>query len=114
MDEFTKKYTVYERTQQATKLLEKYHDRVPVLIKSGNKNTPEVDKFKYLVPSSLTVGEFIYIIRKRIKIKPEQAMFIFVNGVLPPVSSTVGAVYQEHHNQDSFLYMVYSLENTFG
>jgi GABA(A) receptor-associated protein len=44
---------------------------------------PTIDKKKYLVPSDMTVGQFIYVIRKRIKLSPEKAIFIFVNNVLP-------------------------------
>lgn len=39
---------------------------------------------RYLVPSDLTVGQFVYVIRKRIKLSPEKAIFIFVKNVLPP------------------------------
>ncbi|KAI7985216.1 Autophagy-related protein 8e [Camellia lanceoleosa] len=39
---------------------------------------------KYLVPADLTVGQFVYVIRKRIKLSAEKAIFIFVDNVLPP------------------------------
>ena len=39
---------------------------------------------RYLVPSDLTVGQFVYVIRKRIKVSPEKAIFMFVKNVLPP------------------------------
>ena len=39
---------------------------------------------RYLLPADFTVGQFVYMIRKRIKLSKEKAMFIFVNNVLPP------------------------------
>ena len=42
---------------------------------------------RYLVPADLTVGQFVYVIRKRIKLSPEKAIFIFVNNVLPPTGA---------------------------
>ena len=39
---------------------------------------------RYLVPSDLTVGQFVYVIRKRIKLSPERAIFIFIDNKLPP------------------------------
>ena len=39
---------------------------------------------RYLVPADLTVGQFVYVIRKRIKVSPEKAIFMFVKNVLPP------------------------------
>jgi hypothetical protein len=45
---------------------------------------------RYLVPSDLTVGQFVYVIRKRIKLSPEKAIFIFVKNVLPPTGAWLG------------------------
>lgn len=40
--------------------------------------------YRYLVPADLTVGQFVYVIRKRIKLSAEKAIFLFVDNVLPP------------------------------
>jgi len=53
-----------------------------------------LDKKKYLVPSDLTVGQFYFLIRKRIHLRPEDALFFFVNNVIPPTSATMGSLYQ--------------------
>ena len=85
-----------------------------------------IDKKKYLVPSDLTVGQFCYVIRKRIKLAPEKAIFIFVNEVLPPTAALMSSIYEEHKDEDGFLYITYDSartpqlmnryagENTFG
>lgn len=44
----------------------------------------------------LTVGQFVYVIRKRIKLAPEKAIFIFVDEVLPPTAQLMSAIYEEH------------------
>ena len=36
------------------------------------------------MPGDLTVGQFVYVIRKRIRVSPEKAIFMFVKNVLPP------------------------------
>ena len=77
-------------------------------------NINDIDKRKFLVPADLTVAQFMYIIRKRIQLPPEKAMFLFVNKVLPTTSSTMGSIYDEHKDPDGFLYISYSGENTFG
>jgi Autophagy protein Atg8 ubiquitin like len=43
---------------------------------------------RYLVPADLTVGQFVYVIRKRIKVSPEKAIFMFVKNVLPPTGNS--------------------------
>lgn len=83
------------------------------------------------VSKDLTVGQFVYVIRKRIKLAPEKAIFIFVDEVLPPTAALMSAIYEEHksvrpyfppapsikfvtRDEDNFLYVSYSGENTFG
>ncbi|KAF5729860.1 autophagy-related protein 8f [Tripterygium wilfordii] len=55
-----------------------------IVEKSERTDIPNIDKKKYLVPADLTVGQFVYVIRKRIKLSAEKAIFIFVDNVLPP------------------------------
>lgn len=47
---------------------------------------------RYLVPADLTVGQFVYVIRKRIKLSSEKAIFIFVKNVLPPTGMCTQSV----------------------
>ena len=45
--------------------------------------------FRYLVPADLTVGQFVYVVRKRIKLGAEKAIFVFVKDTLPPTGKGV-------------------------
>jgi len=82
--------------------------------KEPRSDIPPVDKRKYLIPMDLTVGQFVYVIRKRISIPPEKAIFIFVNDTLPPTAALMSTVYETHRDKDGFMYMMYGGENTFG
>lgn len=66
------------------------------------------------MPVDLTVGQFVYVIRKRIQLPSEKAIFIFVNDILPPTAALISTIYEEHKDEDGFLYVLYSGENTFG
>ncbi|KAG5885837.1 hypothetical protein JTB14_032032 [Gonioctena quinquepunctata] len=104
-----------KRKLEGEKIRRKYPDRVPVIVEKAPKaRIGDVDKKKYLVPSDLTVGQFYFLIRKRIHLRPEDALFFFVNNVIPPTSATMGSLYQEHHEEDFFLYIAYSDENVYG
>jgi GABA(A) receptor-associated protein len=113
MEEFRKR-PFEERIEESKRLAYKYYDRVPIVIKPGNSNTPSTNKFKYLIPKTTTVGEFVNVVRRMVNIKSHQALFVFTDGVLPPTSSTMYQVYKDHCEEDGFLYVTYSLENTFG
>lgn len=41
------------------------------------------------MPADLTVGQFVYVVRKRIKLSAEKAIFIFVKNILPPTGESV-------------------------
>lgn len=85
---------------------QKYTDRIPVICEKVEKSDiATIDKKKYLVPADLTVGQFVYVIRKRIKLSPEKAIFIFVDEVLPPTAALMSSIYEEHKDEDGFLYI---------
>jgi len=104
-----------KRKSESTRILQRFKDRLPVICeKVENSDIQEIDKRKYLVPGDLTVGQFVYVIRKRIKLPSEKAIFIFVNDILPPTAALMSTIYEEHMDDDGFLYVLYSGENTFG
>ncbi|CAN6460563.1 unnamed protein product [Victoria cruziana] len=103
------------RQTESARIREKYPERIPVIVEKADRtDIPDIDKKKYLVPADLTVGQLVYVIRKRIKLSPEKAIFIFVKNVLPPTGAVMSTIYEEHKDEDGFLYMTYSGENTFG
>ncbi|KAF9112979.1 ubiquitin-like protein atg8 [Mortierella sp. AM989] len=112
---FQQEHTFEKRQAEAARIRQKYPDRIPVICEKVDKSDiATIDKKKYLVPADLTVGQFVYVIRKRIKLSPEKAIFIFVNEVLPPTAALMSSIYEEHQDKDGFLYITYSGENTFG
>merc|ERR1712107_470617 len=107
--QYKEEHPFEKRRTWGEKIRRKYPDRVPVIVeKSPKARIGDLDKKKYLVPSDLTVGQFYFLIRKRISLRPEDALFFFVNNVIPPTSATMGSLYQEHHEEDFFLYIAYS------
>ncbi|KAI3820523.1 hypothetical protein L1987_08071 [Smallanthus sonchifolius] len=112
---FKLEHPLERRQAEAARIREKYPDRIPVIVeKAERSNIPDIDKKKYLVPADLTVGQFVYVVRKRIKLSAEKAIFIFVKNILPPTAAMMSAIYEENKDEDGFLYMTYSGENTFG
>ena len=112
---FLDKHSSEDRCNESKRILEKYPNRVPIIVeKTTGSNINDIDKRKFLVPNDITVGQFNYIIRKRIQLQPEKAMFMFVNNILPPTASSISDIYEQHKGEDGFLYVSYSGENTFG
>jgi GABA(A) receptor-associated protein len=96
------------------RIMDKYPDRIPVIIKKANSKDPDIDRTKYLVPKDITFGSFVYIIRQRLKMKPDQALFIFVNNSLVNQTEIMSFVYKKYKSSEGSLNLVYTLESTFG
>ncbi len=115
MPSFKDSTSLEKRLAEASRVRQRYPDKVPVIVeKAAKTDIPEMDKNKFLVPSDLTVGQFVYVIRKRLQLSPEKALFVFVGNVLPPTSSLMREIYAQHKDADGFLYVRYSGESTFG
>ena len=115
MSQFKKDNSENKRMNESKRIRARYPDRIPIICeRAKNSSIPNIDKNKFLVPADLNVGQFIYVIRKRINLSPEQAIFIFVNDILPNTSNLISMLYDEHKDKDGFLYVTYSGENTFG
>jgi len=82
---------------------------------SYNPDMPPLDKIKYLVPIDLTIGQFMYVIRSRLKLNAEKALYLFINGTIPSSSSVILDLYELYKDEtDGFLYILLNGENTFG
>ena len=94
---------------------QKYPDRYPIIVeKHSSCNLPDIDKCKYLVPKDMTMSQFTFVIRKGIQLDASQTIFIMVNNGLVIGSQLIIEAYENLKDEDGFLYIVYSAENTFG
>lgn len=112
---FKEKYSFEKRCMESKRILAKYPDRIPIIVeRNPSCKLNEIDRNKFLVPSDLSVGQFAYVVRKRIQLSHEQAMFLFVNNCIPATHELLSNIFINHKEDDGFLYIVYSGENTFG
>ena len=119
MAHFKSTHPLETRRKESSRIIQKYPERIPVIVErssSAEKTMKEIDRKKYLVPASLNWGEFLAIVRNRLKLESSQSIFMFVgNDVLVSTGTLVGQIYEEHKDKDDgFLYAQYASENTFG
>ena len=112
---FKNKHLLENRLIESNKIRLKYPDRIPVIVeKKENSQILDIDKNKFLVPYDLTLSQFVYVIRKRMKLAPEMAIFVFIQNQIPTQHVLMTELYHDYKDEDGFLYITYSGENTFG
>lgn len=112
--EYQTKYSFDKRENESRRVRERYPGRIPVICEVKDKKIT-IDKVKYLVPNSITIGQFLFQIRKRINILPDAALYLFTEkNTLPPISAILSQLYRDYANCDGFLYFHVGLESTFG
>ena len=125
-DNFSKKYNyeefdyikkfrsqkLEERLQTSNKIKLKYSNRIPIIVDC--KKNILIDKNKYIVPNDLTIGQFLYTIRKRINLESKDAIFLLCNNKMLSTGEILSNVYELNKDEDYFLYIIISKENVFG
>ena len=111
---FKKKYTEEKRKKESDRIIKQYPDRLPIICELDDKFNEKLDKSKYLVPKNLTIRQFNFIIRKRMKLSESEATFLFTeNSILIAGHETINDL-EIYKNNDGFLYIKVFKENTFG
>ena len=88
-------------------------DKIPIIL-STDKDGPVLKNNKFLVPLELTVGHFIHVVRKRLKIDSTVGLFFIINNQLVACSKTMYDIDKEYRNDNGFVYGNIVFEKTFG
>lgn len=112
---FKSKNPFEHRAAESSRIRAKFPGKIPIIAERANgSDLEELDKHKFLCPSDLSVGQFVFVLRKRMLLSPEKALFVFVGSVLPPTGAMLKEVDNQYVDRDGFLYVKYAGEATFG
>lgn len=113
-----------DRIASADRIRRKHPGHVPVVVErsksSSQRNLPtrlQLRRRKFIVPSDYTIAHLLFMIRRTLSsIGRHEAIFVFIadTSVLPSSATTVGAIDQEHRDEDGMLYLTYGKEHAFG
>ena len=104
---YKSKFSFDERISQSNKMRSQFPDRVQVICEKVGQ-----DSKRFLIHKNLTMSQCIYIIRKKYLLKPDQALFCFINNTLVKTSDLISNIYEKHN--DNILYITIREESTFG
>ena len=109
---------VNQRKESNDKLRKQYPDKIPIICEKDPKSITlnDIDKTKYLVPKDLTVAQFSIMIRKRLELNKNEALFLIAKGKHTITGETpLIDVYNKFSDKDDgYLYIAYASEVTLG
>ena len=113
---FKKDKTFEERRAEYERVTMEHPKKLPIICeKAPNSKINNIDKTKYLVDASLSLPQFIALIKKKLNIDEKDALFLAANGKRTlPINETLGNIYQKYKDKDGFLYIAYAAEQVWG
>ena len=108
--------SIEERSNEAKAMIKEYPGRSCLYIEKSEtcKTLQNLSKKKYCVPNTINCDQLMYIIRSRLVLKKEEALFFYVDKRMISGSTQLGDLYKKYKDKDNFLYIKYASENCFG
>jgi hypothetical protein len=84
MTDFRKKFNFEERNNFSKNSISKYGDKIPIYLSFDKEIMSIIDPLfkkninKYIVTPSLTIMQFLSIVKKKLNIKPEESLTLFI------------------------------------
>lgn len=115
MENFKREFSLEERKFQTNKIKEKHPDKIPVFVYKHKKSKDcDIQKNKFLIHQDFTLGQFVIVLRKQMKLCEDKGIFVFIDNILPPNAELMSSLYKKHSDDDGFLYVAFSHESVFG
>ena len=113
---YQKAKTLEERKEEYNKVIQLNPGKIAIICEKAPKsNIAEIDKSKFLINDDITFQQFSFVIRNRLNIGKEEALFFLVNGkkVLTG-NDEMSEIYSKYKEEDGFLYIAYAAEEIWG
>jgi GABA(A) receptor-associated protein len=114
--DFKSRYSYTARVEEYERIRQRFPGRIPIIVQKASRaaDAPPLAKQKFLAPDAMSVGQFIYVLRRNMNLPPEKALFVFCGDMLPTTATSLRELYGNYRDKDGFLYLQYSSESTFG
>lgn len=125
---YRRKHSAEYRRSESEDIRHLHPDRIPIIAEVhptshdallGDRDVAV--RYKYLVPDEMNVANFLIVLRRRMQVPSDQALYLFVTDAAGSTSRLItggqmlSAVYERHKSvEDGYLYVVYATESTFG
>ena len=106
-----------KRLRQFDKIKREYPTKIPIILeKASNCTLNKNIKSKYILSYDLTMAEFMSIIREKLELESEKALFFLADNRYSLLGNDIlGEIYEKYKDkEDGFLYVTYTDEVIYG
>jgi GABA(A) receptor-associated protein len=112
---FKSRLTLSQRKKEYGRIQQRIGENIPIILNNGSRDTPKMEKEKFIVPTTMTTTVLCHVIRKKMKdLLPSSALFLFCESKILSPNIPLKEVYEKYKSEDNFLYITYTTENVFG
>ena len=108
------RYPFDVRLTESSRLKMQYPDRVPVIIEFDKVIHKNIKKERFLVPTDLTMGQFMFVIRNQLRLEPAEAIFFICRNTQLPNTYIFSEIHEKYAEKCGHVFMRVYKENTFG
>jgi len=107
--DFKMQHSFAKRREESTKIISKYKDKVLIILeKSESSRLPSLSKQKYLLNNELSVGQFIFMLRRHLALQVDQIIYLSINNNYTPGTAEIFKdLYAQFKDADGFMYITY-------
>lgn len=116
MNSYKKIRNLEERKRESDKIFQKHKIKIPVIILIDKKIPNLKSHYKFLVSGDISISNLQFIIRHKIKVDSNEALFCLTEtNTLLGSNNNMHQVYSQYKDkEDNMLYLHIKVENTFG
>ena len=113
---YKKEKTFEERKNEYEKVIKEHPGKIGIICEKAPKSKiAELDKTKYLINNTFNIAAFTSMIRKKLNMEKEEALFFLVNGKKSLTGTdSISDIYDKYKDADGFLYIAYASEEVWG
>ena len=113
---YQKAKSLEERKAEFQNVMHSNPGKIAIICEKDPKSKiVNIEKSKFLISSDVSLSQFSLMIRKRLKLGKEEALFFLVNGKKSLTGDdTMQEVYDKYKQEDGFLYIAYASELIWG
>ena len=114
--QYKEKKTFEQRYGEFQRISRKHPDKIPIICEKEEKSKLKIiEKTKYLIEKTINLPQFSSIIRQKLELGENDALFFLVNGKIS-ISGTISMadIYNNYKEKDGFLYIAYASQETWG